>query len=84
MKRVGDRRAFHLHAVQAGSAFWVDHWAFRDRLRGDPRLAAAYHGVKAGLAQRFRHDRDAYTAGKSAFIVNVLGSAAGRLSDDAV
>ena len=84
VKCVGDRRAFHLHAVQAGSAFWVEHLAFRDRLRGDPGLAAAYHGVKADLAKRFRHDRDAYTSGKSAFISTVLTSVERRSSDDAV
>ena len=84
VKCVSDRRAFHLHAVHAGSAFWVEHLAFRDRLRSDPRLAAAYHGVKADLAQRFRHDREAYTSGKSAFISKVLGSVERRPSDDAV
>ena len=84
VKRAGGRRAFHLHAVQAGSAFWLEHLVFRDRLRRDPRLAAAYHGVKARLAHRFRHDREAYTAGKLAYIVEVLGSIGGRSSDDAV
>jgi GrpB-like predicted nucleotidyltransferase (UPF0157 family) len=84
VKSVGGRRAFHLHAVQAGSAFWVEHVAFRDRLRSDPGLAAAYHGVKADLAARHRHDREAYTSGKSAFISTVLGSVKRRPSDDAV
>jgi len=84
VKCVGDRRAFHLHAVQAGSAFWVEHLAFRDRLRSDPGLAAAYHGVKTDLANRYRHDRDAYTSGKSAFISRVLSSVERRSSDHAV
>jgi GrpB-like predicted nucleotidyltransferase (UPF0157 family) len=84
VKWVGDRRAFHLHAVQAGSAFWVEHLAFRDRLRSDPGLAAAYHGVKSDLAKRYRHDREAYTSGKSAFISKVLSSVERRPSDDAV
>ena len=84
VKCVGDHRAFHLHAVQAGSAFWVEHIAFRDRLRSDPELAAAYHGVKADLAARHRNDREAYTSGKSAFISTVLSSVERRPSDDAV
>ena len=84
VKCEGDRRAFHLHAVQTGSAFWVEHLAFRDRLRSDPGVAAAYHVVKTDLAQRFRHDREAYTAGKAAFISNVLDSVERRPSDDAV
>jgi GrpB-like predicted nucleotidyltransferase (UPF0157 family) len=83
VKCVGDRRAFHLHAVQAGSAFWIEHLAFRDRLRGDPGLAAAYHGVKTDLARRYRHDREAYASGKSAFISTVLASVE-RRSGDAV
>ena len=84
VKCVNDRRAFHLHAVQVGSAFWLEHLAFRDRLRSDPRTAAAYHGVKTDLAQRFRHDREAYTSGKAAFISKVLGSVDGRPGSDAV
>ena len=84
VKCVRDRRAFHLHAVQAGSAFWLEHLAFRDRLRGDPGLAAAYHRVKADLAKCYRHDREAYTSGKSAFIATLLSSVERRSSDDAV
>ncbi|OLD63846.1 MAG: hypothetical protein AUI47_08205 [Acidobacteria bacterium 13_1_40CM_2_68_5] len=81
VKCVGGRRAFHLHAVQAGSSSWIEHLVFRDRLRGDPELAA-YHEVKAGLARQFRDDREAYTSGKSAFILQVLGRAGGRLGGD--
>jgi GrpB-like predicted nucleotidyltransferase (UPF0157 family) len=84
VKYVADRRAFHLHAVQAGSAFWVEHLAFRDRLRSHPGLAAAYYGVKADLAKRYRHDREAYTSGKSTFISDVLSSVERRPSDDAI
>lgn len=42
--------------------------AFRDHLRDDPALCAAYALLKKNLARRFPLDGDAYTAAKKAFI----------------
>lgn len=66
--------AFHLHAVDRSDAFWTDHVAFRDMLRGDARLAARYEALKRELAARFAHDRAAYTDAKSPFIRSTLAS----------
>jgi len=48
--------------------------AFRDALRDDPELAAAYARLKLALAQRFPFDRPAYIDGKSAFVRRVLAT----------
>jgi len=45
---------------------------FRDYLRAHPEDARAYGELKRGLAERHRHDRDAYAEGKTSFIEGVL------------
>ena len=66
------RRTHHLHVVDESSAPWRDWIAFRDRLRIDPQGASAYGDLKKELARRHRHDRDAYRAGKAAFVRETL------------
>jgi GrpB-like predicted nucleotidyltransferase (UPF0157 family)/GNAT superfamily N-acetyltransferase len=70
----GEVRRVHLSLSEPGSDFWRDHLLFRDRLRADPALAAAYERLKLELAARFPHDRLAYTDGKDAFIRDVLAA----------
>ena len=65
-------RRFHLHGVVQGGAFWRDHIAFRDRLRGSAALAAEYAALKRRLARACGDDRGGYTHAKSAFILGVL------------
>jgi len=67
------RREFHLHLIPAGSRHYADELAFRDRLRADPALAAAYAALKHDLAGCFREDREAYTDAKAEFIREALG-----------
>lgn len=62
------RRTYHLHLVPTGSGRYRDELAFRDQLRADPALAAAYAALKWQLAAEHKHDRDAYTAAKGEFI----------------
>jgi|APFre7841882724_1041349.scaffolds.fasta_scaffold28187_1 GrpB-like predicted nucleotidyltransferase (UPF0157 family) len=62
----------HLHGVVLGSSFWQEYMAFRDALRADGSLRAGYHSLKMELAQRFAHDKPAYTAGKGPFIRSAL------------
>jgi GrpB-like predicted nucleotidyltransferase (UPF0157 family) len=69
-----ESRTHHLHVVEKGSRFWIDHLEFRDRLRGDPELAGSYAKLKYDLAARHIGDREAYTSGKAAFIAAVLSS----------
>ena len=65
-------RSHHLNLVRAGDAFWRDHIVFRDRLRNEPQLAAAYAELKRRLAGLHPTDRGEYTAAKAAFVHEVL------------
>ena len=65
------RRTHHLNLVRADSAFWLDHLLFRDRLRNEPELRAAYAQLKHRLATAHETDRAQYTAGKAAFVQRV-------------
>ncbi len=73
----GDRRAAHLHLVAENSTRWHAQLAFRDALRADPSLVAAYARLKADLAGRHADDREAYSEGKASFVRRVLDAAAG-------
>jgi len=67
------RRTHHLSLAEPASRFWREHLRFRDLLRADAALAAAYARLKIDLAERHPHDRPAYQAGKQAFIDAALG-----------
>ncbi len=62
----------HLHAVVQGGRLWVSHLAFRDALGTDPALRLEYAALKRELADRYRHDKAAYTDAKAPFIAGVL------------
>jgi GrpB-like predicted nucleotidyltransferase (UPF0157 family)/GNAT superfamily N-acetyltransferase len=68
------RRTHHLHLVPAGSPRFADELAFRDHLRGLPGSAASYSELKHRLAAAHPDDREAYTAGKAAFVADALAS----------
>ncbi len=71
----GDTRAAHLHLLAHDSPRWREQLSFRDALRTDPSLVAAYARLKADLADRHADDREAYTDGKASFVRGVLGPA---------
>lgn len=58
-------RVFHLHLRRAGDN---DELYFRDYLNRFPAVAEEYAALKLGLAERFRRDRDGYTAAKGDFV----------------
>lgn len=64
----------HLHIVPFEGSFWRVHILFRDRLRADPTLAAAYEALKRELAARFPDDREGYMEAKGMFIERVIGT----------
>lgn len=68
----GEPRTVHVHVCQQGSGWERDHLRFRDQLRADPELAAAYGALKAQLARDHRTDRLAYNEGKTAFIAAAI------------
>jgi GrpB-like predicted nucleotidyltransferase (UPF0157 family) len=71
-----DIRTVHLHIVEVTDSQWVDYLKFRETLRRDPNLRRRYAEVKRTLAGWCSGDRKAYTAGKAAFIREVLARAA--------
>lgn len=72
----GTPRAFHVHVVLFDGAEWRRHIIFRDWLNLHPALAKEYEALKVDLAERFANDREAYTAGKTAFVERTLVEAA--------
>jgi GrpB-like predicted nucleotidyltransferase (UPF0157 family) len=66
-------RTVHLHCVVRGGADWVRHLAFRDQLRQDADVAAAYLALKRDLAARM--SKADYTAAKGPFIEEVVARA---------
>ncbi len=59
-------KVFHLHLRFAGDN---DELYFRDYLLDYPEVAKRYEALKSELRERYEHDRDAYTEGKTDFIV---------------
>jgi GrpB-like predicted nucleotidyltransferase (UPF0157 family) len=65
------RRSHHLHVVEEDSGDWRGWLAFRDYLRSHEDLVHTYAALKTQLASDHGHDandREAYRAGKAAFI----------------
>jgi GrpB-like predicted nucleotidyltransferase (UPF0157 family) len=73
-------RTHHLHLVPVESTLWAQRLAFRDALRSDPAVVREYEQLKLQLAAEFKHDREAYTEGKSHFVQAVLARAAAGAS----
>jgi GrpB-like predicted nucleotidyltransferase (UPF0157 family) len=80
VKRLADGHTttHHLNLCELGSECWVTHVAFRDYLLAHPEAREEYRALKHDLAERFRHDRPAYTEGKAAFIQSILAKAASQ------
>jgi hypothetical protein len=68
----GRVRTHLVHVVEHGGPAWQRALRFRDALRADAALAAAYADLKAALALRYPAERARYTAAKAAFIERVL------------
>jgi GrpB-like predicted nucleotidyltransferase (UPF0157 family) len=64
-----------LHLTEPGSDLWRERLVFRDALRADPALAAAYEALKLRLACEHAGNVEAYTAGKRSFVTEVLATA---------
>lgn len=70
----------HLYASPRGSLSLRNHLGLRDYLRTQPEAVRAYADLKMRLVSQFADDMDAYVAGKTDFIVDILRRAG--LSDD--
>jgi GrpB-like predicted nucleotidyltransferase (UPF0157 family) len=71
----GQYRVAHLHLIAAGHPRWAAQLVFRDRLRADAQLAAAYAALKYRLSVQYEGDREAYTDAKAEFVAQALADA---------
>jgi len=67
-------QAYHIHVRYSGD--W-DELVFRDYLIAHPETAKEYAKVKNRLREKFEFDREAYTRGKSEFILTIMQKARG-------
>jgi len=67
-----DIRTIHVHIVELTDNQWRNYIDFRDILRRDAVIRRRYAEAKQHLAEKYRHDRKSYTAGKNEFIRGVL------------
>lgn len=70
----------HLHILP--SRAWDEKLAFRDALRSDPALAAAYEAEKRRVAEAVAWDKGAYSVAKGPFIERVLAGIRDRANND--
>ena len=68
------KRTHYLHITQFDSREWRVVLRFRNELRADSRLREKYEKLKEYLATEFPNDRKAYSAGKQAFIEEVIAN----------
>ncbi len=61
-------RTHHIHMVESHFEHW-DRLLFRDYLIEHPETASEYESLKYHLAKLYPNDREAYTKGKTEFIV---------------
>ena len=65
-------RLVHVHLYVLPALAWQEKLAFRDALRADPELAAAYAAEKYRVAQRVGWDKGAYSLAKGPFVQRLL------------
>lgn len=68
----GEPCTHHIHMVEHTSDEWTKLIRFRDCLRSDRSVTAAYAKLKTSLADRLAGDRVAYQNAKADFIEKVL------------
>lgn len=71
------RRVAQLHLWILPATGWGEHLRFRDALRADPALAAAYAAEKRRVADLVAWDKRAYSEAKGPFIRAVLDKGVG-------
>ena len=67
-----DFRTHHIHVVDWQGEEWSNNILFRDYLIENVQVAREYSMLKKELAEKYPNDRNAYTAGKSDFIQEVI------------
>ena len=65
----------HIHVVIYGGAQWRDYLNLRDYLNCHPAEALQYSALKQRLLAQYPDRRAEYTAGKAAFVADILARA---------
>jgi GrpB-like predicted nucleotidyltransferase (UPF0157 family) len=68
------RRVAQIHLYILPAAAWDEKLAFRDALRADPALAAAYSAEKHRVAGEVAWDKAAYAIAKGPFVERTLAA----------
>ena len=74
LKHKGQRFRLHVHVIAAGSTEAVALRSFRERLRADPRTAAAYVARKQAILAAGVTDYQRYTRMKGRFVRKALSA----------
>ncbi|MNW52710.1 dephospho-CoA kinase/protein folding accessory domain-containing protein [compost metagenome] len=70
-KDVNQKAEHNLYVCNKESDALLKHITFRDILRKQPQLIEAYATLKQELAERYKHNREDYTKGKTEFVIAV-------------
>jgi len=76
ISHAGRTYQLHAHVIRADSSEIIELRAFRDRLRADPELRAAYESTKRRIIAAGVTDSVAYCEAKGSFVRQVLDQAA--------
>jgi len=79
---VGGVRAIQVHLYVLPAAAWHEKLGFRDALRADPALAAAYEAEKYRVAAAVGWDKSAYALAKDPFVTRALAALRARVATD--
>ncbi|HEX6039366.1 GrpB family protein [Longimicrobium sp.] len=83
VRDVNGARAVQIHLYVLPATAWDEKLAFRDALRADPALAAAYAAEKQRVADAVDWDKGAYSLAKGPFVERVLAALRARRDLDA-
>jgi GrpB-like predicted nucleotidyltransferase (UPF0157 family) len=78
---VDGARVTQLHLYVLPAAAWDEKRLFRDALRGDPTLVAAYTAEKYRIAHAVNWDKSAYALAKEPFVEQMLSILRARGGD---
>jgi|SRR5690606_1900248 len=78
-ERGGNERTHHIHCYEQGNPEILRHLAFRDFLKANPQVAAAYGELKIKLAEQYPFDIEQYIKGKQAMVQEIEKQAIGEI-----
>ncbi|MBD3208477.1 MAG: GrpB family protein [Candidatus Nealsonbacteria bacterium] len=68
-------RTYYVHVEKLNGQLWKNHILFRDYLRAHKQAVREYNKIKEGLAEKYKDDRDSYSAEKNSFIEEIIRKA---------